>query len=173
MTEALAPDAIAFRLSRDKPMKGLLLGVLAMVGVGVWIFIERGGDGLLIIGFFLIVFAFWHWQASRDQEIADVDREPRLILDAEGVTIPQMFTMRAPWSAIDGLSLYGSKHGEYLSLRMERPEDYGFEPHAGQKFARMLGDRTLDFDYHPLDCDKAQLVAALKRYAPPHLTEKL
>jgi hypothetical protein len=154
-------------------MKGLLLGVLAMVGCGVWIYIERAGDGLLVIGFFLLIFAFWHWQATRDQARAEVDREPKLLLDAEGVTIPDLFSTRAPWSAIDAISLYSSKHGSYLSLRMERPEDYGFEPHAGQTFARMLGDRTLEFDYHPLDCDKATLVAALKRHAPDRLTEKL
>jgi hypothetical protein len=174
MTQDAPPaDATAFHLSQDKPMAGLVGGVVALFVVGLWIWIERGGDGLFIVGAGLLVFAYWHWRTTRDQQRAEVDREARLILDAEGVTIPDLFSERVPWWAIDAIDLYSMENRDYLSLRLERPQDYGFEPHAGQRFARMLGDRAIGFDYESLDCDRTRLVAALKRHAPERLTEKL
>lgn len=174
MSESPAPDAISFRLSRDKPMKNLVLSVVVLVGVAIWVAIERDGEGfLMFLGIGLVLFAYWHWQSSREQAAADFDRTPKLVIDAEGLTIPDRFTTKAPWTSIQSLSLTGDKHGDYVALVVDDPERFGFEPHAGTRLARMIGDHTIHFDYAPLECDTAQLREALLRHAPARLADRL
>lgn len=174
MAGAPSPRPAVFRLSRDKPMKRLLLGLVALVGAMLWLLIEHGWRGFfLMLGVSLMIFAFWRWTASRDQEAAETDRAPKLIVDAEGIAIPDLFRGPVPWTAIDRLTMYRGRRGDYLALAMDAPEQHGYAPDAGDSFRRMFGDRSVQFDYSPLDCDKAKLVAALKRHAPPRLTDGL
>lgn len=173
MADAPAPAPAIFRLSRTKPMQSLLLGAAVLVVVSIWMLIEHGRAGLFGVALALGLFALWNHQTARERAEAEADRAPKLTVAADGLTIPDQFSEPVPWPEIESLSLYSGKSSAFLGLRVAAPERFGFVPHAGQAFARLLGDRSIAFDYAGLDCDRAALRAALLRHAPARLTKGL
>lgn len=165
-----ARDAAVFRLSTDKPMKNLLPGVVLLLGVSVWAAREHGGRAIgLTAGVGLLVLAWTHWRSARKRELAVADRAPKLVVDARALTIPELFEHPVPWDAIERIAFYKGRRGAYLSFAMRQPGP----AQAPGMLGRLFGAGGLAFDYSALDCDRAQLVAALKRYAPPRLSDQL
>ena len=160
-----APDV--FRLDPDKPMKWLFAGVLMLVVGAVLIFLQIGGRAAWAgVGMLLVLFGVWNWQASRNAARARADRAPKLIIDADGLTIPELFGRTIPWSAITRLDPAYGERGGMLAFHVTEPARFDCRRRA------WIGrdDVSSTFDYQALDGDSRAIRAALLRHAPERLT---
>lgn len=156
-----------FRLDPDKPMKWLVAGVLMLVVGAVLIFLQIEGRGAWAgVGMLLVLFGVWNWQASRNAARARADRAPKLIIDADGLTIPELFGRTVPWTAISSIDPAYGEQGDMLAFRVTEPGRY--ECRRLVWIAR--DDVSSTFDYRSLDGDSRAIRAALLRHAPERLT---
>ena len=168
-------DAAEFRLSAQEPRSNFWWSVLIFAGVALWVLIEEGGrKGLFTVGLFVMILAVYYWFAEHAARRAEGDRSVHLRIDGEGVEISGLLDGKAPWEAIDKLSITSSRHGDYFGMRIDNPVRYGWRPTGlASLFGTATGRRWVTYDYNGLEGGKAELVEALRRHAPARLSDGL
>jgi hypothetical protein len=160
-----APDV--FRLDPDKPAKWLFAGVLTLVVGAALIFAQIEGRAAWAgVGSLLVLFGVWNWQASRNAARARADRAPKLIIDPDGLTIPELFGRTVPWAAITRLDPAYGERGDMLAFHVTEPARFDCRRRAWIE----RDDVSSTFNCEALDGDSRAIRAALLRHAPRRLT---
>ncbi|MBK9083525.1 MAG: hypothetical protein IPL88_16290 [Rhizobiales bacterium] len=172
---ATRADAAEFRLSAHEPRSNFWWTVPIFAVVALWVTFEDGGrKGLFTVGLFIMILAVQYWFAERATATAEADRSVHLRIDGEGVEIAGVFDRKAPWEAIDKLSITSSRHGDYFGMRIDNPGAYGWRPTGlVALFGSASGRRWVNYEFDKLEGDDDELIAALRRYAPARLSEGL
>lgn len=170
---ALGAQAAVFRLSRREPtelmwIEGLICAALI---VAAWWFAIDDAPWITLgaVAFFAVQFVR-HGLAGAG---AEADRSARLTIDAEGVTIPDIFAARVPWDAIEQISVAGHERREWLSMRVDDLSRYGYTARGVSRLASAFGRSCAAFDIERLEGSAESVRIAIRRFAPARLRETL
>ncbi|MBL8588329.1 MAG: hypothetical protein JNK46_07355 [Methylobacteriaceae bacterium] len=160
-------EAAVFRLSpRDARTRifGEILFAAALIGLSLW---HWSDTSLYIIGGVLIWFGLWHGFYQRRIAQAGVDRAPRLVIDAQGVSIPELFGARVPWASIAMIAVTNEDNStRSLNLIVDDLARHGYTPRGFSRLASAFGRPHAIYDVTELGGD---IRAAIHRFAPERL----
>jgi hypothetical protein len=164
---APAREAAVFRLAtRDARSRifGEILFAAVLIGLSLWHWSETS---LYIIGGVLIWFGLWHGFHQRRIAQVRADRAPRLVIDAHGVSIPDLFAARVPWSSIETISMtHEDNSTAHLNLVVDDLARHGYTPRGVSRLASAFGRPHAIYDVTELAGD---IRGAIQRFAPERL----
>ncbi len=160
-------DAAVFRLSkRDARTRigGEILFAAVLIGLSLWHWSETS---LYIIGGALIWFGLWHGFYQGKIARVSADRAPKLVIDADGVAIPELFAARVPWSSIETISVTREDNSSrHLNLVVDDLARHGYTPRGVSRLASAFGRQHAIYDVTELGGD---IRGAIDRFAPERL----
>ena len=159
-------NRIEFRLSRKEPSQNLLW-LAGGLGVGLLWAAFTGKIDTTYVLIYVGMFAVFYGLSWYDETNAEMDRQPKLTIGANGIEIPDRFRTTIPWEDIEKISTHTHKGSTTLHIVPVDPAAHGIEVKSGwSKF--WTGD-GVSYDITPLEGDTSDVHAAIRRFAPERL----
>lgn len=160
-------EAAVFRLATldaRSRIGGEILFAAVLIGLSLWRWSETS---LYIIGGVLIWFGLWHGFYQSKIARVRADPAPKLVIDAEGVTIPELFSARVPWASIEMISVTSEELSKTrLNLIVDDLARHGYTPRGFSHLASAFGRPHACYDVTELGGD---IRGAIQRFAPARL----
>lgn len=170
---ALGDQTAVFRLSRRKPRDLLWIEALFCLVLVVGAYWEGIAEAHWVTLGALVFFGVQYLRHTGATADAEADRAPRLIVDSVGVTIPEIFAERVPWSAIEAIAVTSYDRHEWISLRVDDLSRYGYTARGLSRLASAFGRANAAYDIDRLDGGAESVRIAIRRFAPAQLKENM
>lgn len=161
---------VNFHLSRKEPARELMW-VAFSLGIAL-VLAWFGGklDGVYLLTF-LAMFGGLYVATWLDESKADEDRSIKLRIGPAGIEIPEKLRSVIAWSDIEAISTSSHK-GETTLHIVPAAETAGRIP-VNEGWRKWLTGKGIDYQLSPLEGDAGDVIAAIRRYGPRHLTQDL
>lgn len=165
--------AATFRLCKDKPLRATWLAAFSFAVGALGVAFFEPDRAPLAIGLGLVFFALFYWISARARARARADRAPKIVVDRDGLALPDIFPKPLPWAAIESLEIFRNRYGANLQLRVDSPRARGYAPRGLALLPWSFGVRSISVDIAALEGEDEDLASAIRRFAPAALHEAL
>lgn len=163
-------DGINFHLSRKEPSHHLLWTAVSFGTVLLIAWIGGKVDFmylLMLIGLFVILYlGSWY-----DEDNATRDRSIKLRVSQQGIEVPEKFSGVLAWDDIEGIQ--SKSYKGTVTLYIHPNEAGATRVPVNQGLRKYLVGKGIDYQIDHLEGDADDVLSAIRRFAPEHVTENL
>lgn len=163
-------DAVSFHLSRKEPSRDLMwmAGSFGVALLFAWFGGKLDGQYVLIfVGLFLVFYIV----SYMDETKAEEDRSIKLRIGPDGMEIPEKFQDCIAWADIE--NVFTTQHKSTTTLHVVPFEATQGRIPVNDGWRRWVHGKGINYHITPLEGDPEDILAAIRRFAPERLAEKL